>query len=73
MKSLYLYQSYTAGMHFIRQDFLQYYRYTQKWVDLFDEHPGMIEAETGNYIKGMHNLMGAHFDLLNHRKIGRVH
>jgi hypothetical protein len=65
---LYLYQIY-SWYHFIRQDFLQYYRYTQKWVDLFNEQPGMIEAETGNYIKGMHNLMGAHFDLLNHKKL----
>src|SRR5258706_2614560 len=65
---LYLYQSY-CWYHFIRQDFLQYYRYTQKWVDLFSEEPAMIEAETGNYIKGMHNLMGAHFDLLNHKKL----
>src|SRR5215472_2365594 len=29
---LYLYQSY-CWYAFIRQDFLQYYRYTQKWVD----------------------------------------
>ncbi len=29
------------------------------------EQPEMLEVETGNYIKGMHNLMGAHFDLLN--------
>jgi hypothetical protein len=65
---LYLYQIY-SWYHFIRQDFLQYYRYTQKWVDLFDEQPGMIGAETGSYIKGMHNLMGAHFDLLNHKKL----
>ena len=65
---LYLYQIY-SWYHFIRQDFLQYYRYTQKWVDLFNEQPGMIGAETANYIKGMHNLMGAHFDLLNHKKL----
>jgi hypothetical protein len=31
---LYLYQSYT-WYAFIRQDFLQYYRYAKKWVDLF--------------------------------------
>lgn len=65
---LYLYQSY-CWYYFIRQDFLQYYRYTQKWVDLFDEQPAMIDVETGNYIKGMHNLMGAHFDLLNAKKL----
>jgi tetratricopeptide (TPR) repeat protein len=28
----------------------------------------MIEVETGHYIKGMHNLLGAHFDLQNYKK-----
>ncbi len=68
---LYLYQIF-CWYHFIRQDFLQYYRYTQKWVDLFEQQPGMVEVETGNYIKGMHNLMGAHFDLLNHKKLAEA-
>ena len=54
---------------FIRQDFLQYYRYTQKWVDLFQEQPLMIRVETGHYIKGMHNLLNAHFDLRNYRNL----
>ena len=67
-EKLYLYQSY-CWHAFIRQDFLQYYRYTQRWVSLFDEHPYMIEIETGHYIKGMHNLMGAHFNLANHHKL----
>jgi hypothetical protein len=67
-EKLYLYQCYT-WYAFIRQDFLQYYRYTQKWVDLFAEFPMMLAAETAMYIKGMHNLMGAHFDLLNHEKL----
>jgi len=67
-EKLYLYQCYT-WYAFIRQDFLQYYRYTQKWVDLFDEYPVMLAAETAMYTKGMHNLMGAHFDLLNHDKL----
>src|ERR1700740_1729351 len=35
---LYLYQSYN-WYAFIRQDFLMYYRYSQKWIDLFDEQP----------------------------------
>ncbi len=64
---LYLYQSY-CWYAFIRQDFLSYYRYTQKWVDLFHEHPLMIEMETSHYIKGMHNLISAHFDLKNYEK-----
>jgi hypothetical protein len=64
---LYYYQSY-CWYAFIRQDFLQYYRYTQKWVNLFLENELMIEVETGHYIKGMHNLLNAHFDLRNYRK-----
>ena len=67
-EKLYLYQSY-CWITFIRQDFLQYYRYTQKWVTLFEKEPFMIAIETAHYIKGMHNLMGSHFDLANHPKL----
>ena len=67
-EKLYLFQSY-CWYAFIRQDFLMYYRYTQKWVDLFTTEPLMIAVETAHYIKGMHNLMGAHFDLRNYKKL----
>ena len=63
---LYLYQSYT-WYAFIRQDFLQYYRYAQKQVDLFGEFPLMKRVETSHHIKAMHYLLNAHFDLRNHR------
>jgi len=63
-EDLYLYQSY-CWYSFIRQDFLMYYRYSQKWVDLFEANPNMKAVETGHYIKGMHNLLNAHFDLRN--------
>jgi hypothetical protein len=68
---LYLYQSYT-WYAFIRQDFLMYYRYAQKWVDLFDENEVMKKVELGHYIKGMHNLLNAHFDLRNFQQFERV-
>lgn len=64
---LYLYQCY-CWHAFITQNFLLYYRYCQKWVDLFDAEPKMIEIETAHYIKGLHNLMSAHFDLRNYQK-----
>jgi hypothetical protein len=64
---LYLYQIYN-WYAFIRQDFLMYYRYSQKWVDIFDEQPLLIRVETGHYIKGLHNLLNAHFDLRNYQK-----
>lgn len=63
-EKLYLYQSY-CWFAFIRQDFLMYYRYSQKWIDLYDSDPQMISVETGHYVKGMHNLLNAHFDLRN--------
>ncbi len=64
---LYLFQCF-CWYAFIRQDFLMYYRYTQKWVDLFYAQPQMIGVETGHYIKGMHNLLNAHFDLRNYQQ-----
>jgi hypothetical protein len=66
-EKLYLYQCYT-WYAFIGQDFLLYYRYAQKWVDLFEKDPFMINIETAHYIKALHNLLGAHFDLLNYPK-----
>lgn len=61
---LYLYQSY-CWYAFIRQDFLMYYRYSLKWINLFEVQPLMKSVETGHYIKGMHNLLNAHFVLRN--------
>ncbi len=68
---LYFCQSF-AWYAFIRQDFLQYYRYAKKWVDLFAEQPLMIRVETGHYIKGLHNLLNAHFDLRNYRQFEKT-
>jgi len=70
-EKLYFYQSH-CWYAFIRLDFLQYYRYCQRWVDLFEKHPDMLPVETASYIKGMHNLMSAHFDLLNHEKLAET-
>jgi hypothetical protein len=65
-EKLYFFQS-SCWYAFICQDFLKYYRYAQKWTDLFDAHPFMIAVEPGHYIKGMHNILNAHFDLRNYR------
>jgi hypothetical protein len=64
---LYLYQCY-CWYAFIRQDFIMYYRYTQHWVDLFHQERLMIEIETTSYIKGVHNLLNAHFTVRNYAK-----
>jgi hypothetical protein len=70
-EKLYLCQSY-CWYAFIRQDFLMYYRYSQKWIDLFEEQPVMKEVETGHYIKGMHTLLNAFFDLRYFEKFETV-
>lgn len=54
---------------FINQDFLLHYRYSQKWVDLFDKEDHMKQIESAQYIKGLHNLISAHFDLKNIDKL----
>lgn len=64
-EKLYFHQSY-CWYAFIRQDYLMYYRHTQKWVNLFIDEPYMIQIETGIYIKGLHNLLNAHFTLRNY-------
>lgn len=68
---MYLYQSYT-WYAFIRQDFLQYYRNAKRLVDLFENNPLMIRVETSHYIKALHYLLNAHFDLRNHREFEKT-
>jgi hypothetical protein len=70
-EKMYLYQSY-CWYAFIRQDFLMYYRYSQKWLDLYEEQPFMVAIETGHYIKGIHNLLNSLFDLRNYEKFDIV-
>ncbi|MDB5231236.1 MAG: hypothetical protein JWN76_2041, partial [Chitinophagaceae bacterium] len=58
----YFFQSY-CWYHFIMQDFSQYYRYSHKWAELFEQQPEMKPVETAYYIKALHNLMSSYFDL----------
>jgi tetratricopeptide (TPR) repeat protein len=66
-EKLYFHQS-QAWYGFILQDFLSYYKHCQRWVDLFDKDPRMAKVESQHYIKGMHNLLNAHFMLRNYKK-----
>lgn len=65
--SLYLYQSY-CWYAFILQDFRLYYRYAQKWADLFVTEPQMRRVEATYYVKSMHNVLLAHFMTQNFQK-----
>lgn len=70
-EKMYLYQSY-CWYGFILQDLLMYYRYAQKWVDIFVQEPFMKRVEAVQYIKAMHNLLSAHFDTNNYVKFNEV-
>jgi hypothetical protein len=70
-EKLYLAQSY-AWYGFILQDFLMYYKNCQRWVDLFEKEPFMKRVESQQYIKGMHNLLNAHFMLQNRVKFNEA-
>ncbi|HEY6083040.1 MAG TPA: hypothetical protein VIU45_06250, partial [Chitinophagaceae bacterium] len=59
-ENIYLYQAY-SWYYYTRQDFVMYYRYCQKWVDLFDTFPSQKQADASLYIKAMHNLLTALF------------
>jgi len=68
---LYYYQAYT-WYTFILQDLLGFYKYSQKWVGLFEAHPSMKDTESIQYVKGLHNLSTAHFVLSNYKKFEEV-
>lgn len=64
---LYLYQSY-VWYYYMLLDFKMYYRYSQKWVNLFEEYPEMYSTEKPIYLKGRHNQLNALFLLNRHDK-----
>ncbi len=57
---LYLYQAY-GWFYYMNQDFVNFYRYSKKWVDLYDEYPEMLSLEVTMYLKGLHNLLTASY------------
>ncbi|WP_246121202.1 hypothetical protein [Chitinophaga polysaccharea] len=66
-EKVYMYQA-SSWYYYILQDFLMYYRYTQKWVDLFRKYPSLQQTDMDLYIKAQHNLLTAHFYTSNFEK-----
>lgn len=66
-EKLYFYIAYSWYSHII-QDFRMAYRYAQKWVDLFHKEPLMLEQEPEWYLKGIHRLQEALFNLQHYAK-----
>ena len=57
-EKIYYFQSFVWYYHMI-QDFANYYKFSQKWVDTFESDPEMIEKDCALYIKGLHNALNA--------------
>ena len=70
-EKLYLCQAY-VWYNYMIQDFLMCYRYAQKWVDLFRSEPEMILQQPDLYVKGMHNLLAALFNIMHHSRFVTV-
>lgn len=54
------------------QDFPMNYRYSQKWIDVFEEEPHMKQPNLPLYIKGLHNLLGSLYNSMQYRKFIEV-
>ena len=57
-EKIYYYQSLVWYYHMI-QDFLNYYKFSQKWVDSFELTPHMKQEDPVLYFKGLHNALNA--------------
>lgn len=66
-EKLFYYQAH-SWYYFILQNLGMFYRYTQKWFNLFQDEPQMQIAEPDHYLKAFHNLLNAHFDTNNYKK-----
>lgn len=55
-------QSY-IWYHFILQEFPHCYRHAWRWVSLFRENPQLIQLHAPLYLKGLHNLLNALFNM----------
>ena len=49
--------------HFIAQEFRHCYRHAFHWVRLFHREPDMIQLHASLYLKGLHNLLNALFNM----------
>jgi hypothetical protein len=56
IEKLFLYKAY-LWYHLILQDFVNSYKYSQKWINLFDEHPNMKLQNPVFYLKGINYLL----------------
>ena len=64
-EKLFLYKAY-LWHSLIKQDFVKSYKYSQKWVDLFENNPKMKKQNPVFYIKGVNYLLESLY-LIQHK------
>ncbi|WP_020534202.1 hypothetical protein [Lewinella cohaerens] len=58
--------------HHMRQDFPQCFRYSERWLALFDNSPNSIRLHPAEYLKGLHKLLNALFNTLQYQRFCEV-
>lgn len=57
---------------YIAQNWKNYFKYSYKWVELFENEPIMKINDTSLYLKGVHNLLNALFMTLDHERLSKI-
>ncbi|SDG58373.1 hypothetical protein [Psychroflexus sediminis] len=70
-EKLWLYNSY-LWLSFLVQDFSACYKYSKKWVELFQDFPKMISLNPVWYLKGNQYLLESLFFIQDHRRFELV-
>ncbi|WP_378184684.1 hypothetical protein ACE939_08105 [Aquimarina sp. W85] len=70
-EKLWLYKAH-LWYSFIVQDFLCCYKYSKKWVALFDEYPKMVTLNPVFYMRGNHYLLESLYLIKNHSQLKRT-
>jgi hypothetical protein len=70
-EKMFLYQAY-LWLSIINQDFVNSYKYAQKWVDLFNEMPQMKKQNPVFYLKALNYLLESLYMLKNKTKFEEV-
>lgn len=71
LEKVYLYQSH-VWYYLIIQDFLMVYRYSLKWVELFNEHHQAKNSHTELYVKGMTNMLDGLYFIGDYARFEKV-
>lgn len=64
---MHLYNAHVRYNHMI-QDFVMCYKYAKLWVNLFEVYPVLAEQSRELYLKGVHNLLTALFNLRSYKR-----